>query len=202
MRRKRRPRQYLDQATISANASRFGVQLPSELSPTERFLSPNEIGKILGLTGEAVKQWIYARRLPAVKLSNGYWRVKVSDFEDFLKHRVDLGKIVMMISSSPLKDYENVRIISPANDVDAILKLNEYQPAVVVVDTSCNGWEFVKKVRNHVISKRVPIIVISPDGSKVDSQHAIEFEVQSFMINPSNEMIISEIKKVSERRFG
>jgi hypothetical protein len=38
----------------------------------EDYLTPNQVGKELGVTGEAVKQWIYRRRLHAEKLPNGY----------------------------------------------------------------------------------------------------------------------------------
>ncbi len=35
-------------------------------------LSPNEAGRKLGITGEAVKRWVYHGRLPASKSRNGY----------------------------------------------------------------------------------------------------------------------------------
>src|ERR1041385_5094653 len=51
-----------------------------------RRLSPDQIGKILNVTGEAVKYWIHLGRLPAVKMQNGYWKIRVADVEGFLKH--------------------------------------------------------------------------------------------------------------------
>lgn len=36
-------------------------------------LSPNEAGKKLGVTGEAIKQHIYKGNLKAAKAKNGYW---------------------------------------------------------------------------------------------------------------------------------
>src|SRR5258708_3180036 len=81
------------------HAAAYGVSLPTE-STTDRYLSPNDIGKILNVTGEAVKQWIYHRRLPAVKLANGYWKVKVSDFENFLKARHEVGRRRVLITDS------------------------------------------------------------------------------------------------------
>ncbi len=66
-------------------ARELEVSLPDE---KERTISPNEAAEILGITGEAVKQWIYNGRLPAIKLGNGYWRIKVSDLSHFLKKRL------------------------------------------------------------------------------------------------------------------
>jgi excisionase family DNA binding protein len=51
-------------------------------------LSPNEAARILGITGEAVKAYIYQHRLPAIKLANGYWRIKKTDLENFIKMRI------------------------------------------------------------------------------------------------------------------
>lgn len=36
-------------------------------------LSPNEAGRQLGVTGEAIKQHIYKGNLKAAKAKNGYW---------------------------------------------------------------------------------------------------------------------------------
>ncbi|MCK6470615.1 MAG: hypothetical protein L6R28_02610 [Planctomycetes bacterium] len=36
-------------------------------------LSPNEAGKKLGVSGEAIKQHIYKGNLKAAKAKNGYW---------------------------------------------------------------------------------------------------------------------------------
>ena len=47
-------------------------------------VSPNEAGKKLGVTGEAVKQWIYNGKLKAAKADNGYWWVREKDLKDCL----------------------------------------------------------------------------------------------------------------------
>jgi len=47
-------------------------------------ISPNEAGKMLGITGEAVKQWIYRGKLKAAKAPNGYWWVREKDVKDFV----------------------------------------------------------------------------------------------------------------------
>ena len=82
---------------VGEEAARYGIRAPSSLPPSERYLSPNEAGRILNVTGEAVKQWVYHRRLPATKLSNGYWKIKVQDLEDFIKARRNLGQKKIMV---------------------------------------------------------------------------------------------------------
>lgn len=48
-------------------------------------LSPNEAGRKLGGTGEAIKQHIYKGNLKAAKAKNGYWWIRESDLKVFLK---------------------------------------------------------------------------------------------------------------------
>lgn len=48
-------------------------------------LSPNEAGKKLGVTGEAIKMHIYNGNLKAAKAKNGYWWIRESDLTAFLE---------------------------------------------------------------------------------------------------------------------
>src|ERR1019366_10683000 len=95
-RKRGRPRGM--QQVVSEQAELYGINVPVLTDTGERFLSPNDIGKILNVTGEAVKQWIYRRKLPAVKLANGYWKVKVAAFEGFLKARTEIGRRHILIT--------------------------------------------------------------------------------------------------------
>ncbi len=83
------------------------------------------------MTGEAVKQWIYRRKLPAVKLANGYWKVKVIDFEAFLKARTEVGRRHVLItdggnsgSTEVVKAVEDLghQAVLAHNYPDALLK--------------------------------------------------------------------------------
>jgi excisionase family DNA binding protein len=47
--------------------------------------TPNEMAEKLGITGEAVKQWIYSGKLKAAKSANGYWWLRESDVKEFLE---------------------------------------------------------------------------------------------------------------------
>lgn len=53
-------------------------------------LSPNEAGKKVGCTGEAIKYRIYKGDLKAAKAKNGYWWIRESDLKAFLEGGEDL----------------------------------------------------------------------------------------------------------------
>jgi len=47
-------------------------------------LTPNEVGRKVGVTGEAVKQWIYKGKIKAARADNGYWWIREPDLAKFM----------------------------------------------------------------------------------------------------------------------
>lgn len=190
---KTKRRRRLSQVGIVAEAAAaYGVKLPPE--QMEPSLTPNQIGEILGLTGEAVKQWIYHRRLPAVKLANGYWRVRKTDLEKFLQARFEGVKRRILAVGL---DGEALQVLAEAVDpgkyesvttdlmADALLKLNDLQPAMVVLDVSWKqAWGLVEKIRACKSMRRIPIVVLEAAANAVDIEQATQFDIKGCLTKP------------------
>lgn len=205
-RRRKRRRIFLPQAQIAENAAVFGISLPKELTSNEKYLSPNDIGRILGVTGEAVKQWIYSRRLPAVKLGNGYWKVKVADFEKYLKDKSDVGRRrILVIANQDIGQYSKVisdmghQPIEVFNFIDALLKVMDLQPALIVIDVRNVNYEgFISKIRANKMHSKIPIILIGANDGAGDK--AVELEVQAFLEIPvSGDSLKGEVDRILNR---
>jgi twitching motility two-component system response regulator PilH len=210
---RRRKRRVESQEYIAEQAAAYGISLPKELSASERYLSPNDIGKILGITGEAVKQWIYHRRLPAVKLANGYWKVRVSDFEAFLKARHDIGRRRILLVDTPEGAMTDVgRIIEKLghsaitahNHADALLKALDLHPALVVLDCSAKDgeqWKLAERIRATKALKSVPLLLLaSGELSDADQERALQLEAQGFLRRPVvAETLGQEIQRILSR---
>lgn len=154
-------------------AKQYGITVPVLSPDTDQFLSPNDIGKILNVTGEAVKQWIYRRKLPAVKLANGYWKVKKTDFEGFLKSRTEIGKRHVLVApgvqktaivQSALSDL-GLEPIFAHNYADALLKALDHFPTLFIIpvgaDTSKEDWLFAKRIRGNKSLRSFPILFLA-----------------------------------------
>ena len=157
--KKRRKRNSMQ--IVPEVASKYGIALP-ESQDHERTLSPNEIAPIFGVTGEAVKHWIYQRRLPAVKQMNGYWRVKVSDLERFIQARSEVGKQYVLIAARPevlgsvtdsMKSLSYNSVVA-SNLSDALLKAQSVRPSLFLIDTGWSeGWKLmVSSISGEVFS--------------------------------------------------
>lgn len=213
MNRKRRKRKEESHQVIAEQAAAYGISLPGEPSASERFLSPNDIGKILNLTGEAVKQWIYQRRLPAVKLANGYWKVKVSDFEAFLKARHEVGRRRVLIVGSnadPMGDIVDTvqklghQPITSSNYADALLKSLDHHPALFVINCSVREtepWKLAQKIRATKALRSVPILLCADaELTEADAEKALELAAQGFLKRPTDSHVLyQEIERILNR---
>lgn len=136
----RKQRRYTDPLVIVEQAKAYGV-IPPDIESAERWLSPNDAAKVLNITGEAIKQWIYKRKLPAVKLANGYWKINVKNFETFLAQRLVVTKPSIAIrdfQETPSGIQEIVseldyRVVSGDNDIDFLLKAAQQHPSLLLI---------------------------------------------------------------------
>ena len=201
--RKKRKRNSIQ--IVAEVASKYGISVPV-VQDQERTLSPNEIAPIFGVTGEAVKHWIYQRRLPAVKQMNGYWRVKVSDLERFIQARSEVGRQYILITARPeisaiaadsLKAVAHNTIIA-ANLSDALLKAQSIRPSLLLIDTGwAEGWKLLHKVRAYKPLRNVPIILVSPKPLTVEElDGAMKAEVAGCLVEPFDaKMLTAEIER-------
>src|SRR5205823_3916241 len=159
--KRKRGRPRGTQEVVSEQAAAYGISLPVLTDTGERFLSPNDIGRILNVTGEAVKQWIYRRKLHEVKLDNGYWNDKVVVFEAYLKARTEDGRRHVLItdggnsgSAEILRAIEELghQAVLAHNYPDALLKALDHFPALFVICISPNDsecWKFADRIRSN-----------------------------------------------------
>ena len=210
-RKRGRPRKSPE--IISDQAAAYGISLPLVTDTGEQFLSPNDIGKILNVTGEAVKQWIYRRKLPAVKLANGYWKVKISAFEDFLKSRTEIGRRHVLItdggnsgSSEIVKAIEDLghQPVLAHNYPDALLKSLDHLPSMFVICISSNDvgcWKFAERIRSNKSLRSFPILFIGGTSiTESDTENAVQLNAQGILARPlSTDVIKKEIDRILQR---
>jgi CheY-like chemotaxis protein len=138
------------------------------------FFSPNAIGRLLGITGVAVKQWIYRRRLRATKMANGYWRVAKRDLDEFLIERSGAGRQrVLLVGRNAAQAEEALgkagwNTTVAHNPVDAVLKALDSRPALTVIDVASlgdAGWAAARKLRDMRSTVRIPmLLLVETDG--------------------------------------
>lgn len=183
---------FMNEAAAKAAA----VQLEKQYKDKNQFLAPSEISELLGVTSEAIKQWIYTRRLPAIKLTNGYWKVKVADLAAYLKSKYDIQRRILIFSEpAGLPHFPpNAQIILTASYVDAVIKAAFVMPSILIADEGLeDSWKLVKKLRETKMTRNVPVIFFSRRNfDKMDVDRALELRIQSVV---EIEALSAEIQK-------
>ena len=213
MNKKKKRRARNEIFLVAEHAAKYGFSGPSVLPKGERFISPNDAARTLNITGEAVKQWIYHRRLPAVKLSNGYWKIRVKDLEEFMKARQDVRRRRIMLidpdgtsSEGIVKaicDLEHDPVVAH-NYSDALLKAADLLPSLFIVNLAVSGpdtWEFISRIRMHRNLRRLPILMISATAlTEKEGVIALEAGIQGLILRPaSSKLLQDEIEKILSR---
>ena len=170
----------------------------SNAGASEEYLSPNKAGRIAGVTGEAVKQWIYSRKLPAGKLPNGYWRIKRDDLEAFLTRRGrpsprrillssnDAALVKTLHSSLASRSYE---VFVATNIIDTVLKALDCRPAAIVIDLSDSppdGLALASKLRVTKGFMRTPMVFVATKSaaSSIDIDEISRLDAQVLLFKP------------------
>lgn len=202
-RRKNKRRKRREPVVDPKIAAQFGMQAPQKVEPGERFISPNQAGRILNITGEAVKQWIYHRRLPAVKLSNGYWKIRVRDLEQYIDNRNDAVKKVLLLADEHhekmlckvLDSLDCTKVVA-ANTTDALLKAADVSPDLLIVCLNVpNAWEFLHKIKKsrHVHTRPV-LLVADKQLSDKEQETALTMGIQGVV--PSDKLSVHEVERL------
>jgi CheY-like chemotaxis protein len=202
--KKRKPR---GGKVVAEVAEAYGIDVNQD--PRDRTLSPNEAGKVLGVTGEAVKQWIYARKLPAVKLSNGYWRVRVGDLESFIRKRQEVSQRCVLLAGadgSRLKKRSEQlaplghQVLVAEGLADALLKALDHYPSLFVIDISGweDGWTLAQRIRDSRNIRTTHILFLSSATLKEEEiNKALELGVQGCLAEDTEaDSIRREVQKL------
>ncbi len=207
--RRPRPRFTRAQPTASGQGPGGGEGHGAE---GEEFLSPSAAGREHGVTGEAVKQWIYRRKLPATKLPNGYWRIARSDLDRFARERTNGASarilLVGKLAAGMASDLEAAgwRTIVAHNPVDAVVRAIDNRPAVAVIDLVSlgeGGWTLAEKLRTTRGTKKLSVILAAPKGAESDPEamdRAVAVSAQGYLCGDvTTEAILSAVRDVLGR---
>lgn len=188
-------------------AAAFGISVPPMSGNDERFISPNDVAKVMNVSGESVKQWIYRGKLPAVRLTNGYWKVRIADLEGFLKARNEIGRKCVLITDGgnsgvgevvSAVEALNLKPVVAHNYSDALLKALDHFPALFVIYISQNDpgcWKFAETIRSNKALRSIPFLFIADKSiSDAETDCALKYEAKGILLRPlAVDVVKSEI---------
>jgi two-component system chemotaxis response regulator CheY len=107
-----------------------------------------------------------------------------------------MAKRILVVEDSPmtrslivssLEDIGDFIVIEAANGFQALRKLPEESPDLVITDINMpdiNGLEVVRFVKQHENFKHIPVIIVTTEGREVDRQRALNLGADRYLVKP------------------
>lgn len=94
---------------------------------------------------------------------------------------------LMIISS--LEDLGDFTVVEAANGFQALRKLPEVMPDLVITDINMpdiNGLEVVRFVKQSENFSTIPVIIVTTEGRKVDRERGLRLGADRYLVKPFN----------------
>jgi two-component system chemotaxis response regulator CheY len=107
-----------------------------------------------------------------------------------------MAKRILVVEDSPmtrslivssLEDMGDFTIIEAANGFQALRKLPEVSPDLVITDINMpdiNGLEVVRFIKQNESFKHIPCIIVTTEGRDVDRERGLRLGADRYLVKP------------------
>ncbi|UCF29839.1 MAG: response regulator [bacterium] len=107
-----------------------------------------------------------------------------------------MAKRILVVEDSPitrsliissLEDLGDFTAVEASNGFQALRKLPEYLPDLVITDINMpdiNGLEVVRFVKENENFKHIPVIIVTTEGRDVDRERGLKLGADRYLIKP------------------
>jgi excisionase family DNA binding protein len=157
----------------------------------ERLLTTSEVAEYCQVTNDGVVKWIKAKKLRAYSTPGGHYRIRKSDFKDFLnrygmpldpdffaeeKKRilvVDDETAILDVLSQALGDPQSFQVTTAADGYEAGLKIGTFRPDLIILDIMMphmDGIEVCKRIKANPETETIKVVAITghPEQGNID----------------------------------
>jgi two-component system chemotaxis response regulator CheY len=118
-----------------------------------------------------------------------------------------MAKRILVVEDSPmtrslivssLEDIGDFVIIETANGFQALRKLPEVSPDLVITDINMpdiNGLEVVRFVKQNENFRHIPVIIVTTEGRDVDRQRGLSLGADRYLVKPFEPEELQEFVK-------
>lgn len=107
-----------------------------------------------------------------------------------------MTKRILVVEDSPmtrslivssLEEIGDFTVIEAANGFQALRKLPEVNPDLVITDINMpdiNGLEVVRFVKHNENFKHIPVIIVTTEGRDIDKERGLKLGADRYLIKP------------------
>jgi len=157
----------------------------------DRLLTTSEVAQYCQVTNDGVVKWIKAKKLKAYSTPGGHYRIRKSDFKDFLgrygmpvdanffteeKKRilvVDDESTIVEVISQALGDAQAFQVNTAHDGYEAGLKIGTFRPDLIILDIMMphmDGIEVCKRIKGDPDTETIKVVAITghPEQGNID----------------------------------
>jgi excisionase family DNA binding protein len=157
----------------------------------DRLLTTSEVAQYCQVTNDGVVKWIKAKKLKAYSTPGGHYRIRKSDFKDFLarygmpidpnffaeeKKRilvVDDETTIVDVISQALGDAQSFQVSTASDGYEAGLKIGIFRPDLIILDIMMphmDGIEVCKRIKANPDTETIKVVAITghPEQGNID----------------------------------
>jgi excisionase family DNA binding protein len=157
----------------------------------DRLLTTSEVAQYCQVTNDGVVKWIKAKKLKAYSTPGGHYRIRKSDFKEFLgrygmpvdpnffaeeKKRilvVDDETAIVDVISQALSDQQTFQVSAAKDGYEAGLKIGTFRPDLIILDIMMphmDGIEVCKRIKANPETEAIKVLAITghPEQGNID----------------------------------
>jgi two-component system chemotaxis response regulator CheY len=106
------------------------------------------------------------------------------------------SRVVMVVEDSPttrsmlisaIEDMGDFTVVEAANGFEALKKLPEFPPDLLITDINMpdiNGLEVVRFVKENPRYRHIPVIIVTTEGRDVDRERGMKMGADRYVVKP------------------
>lgn len=115
-----------------------------------------------------------------------------------------MRKTILVVEDSPitrsmivssLEELAQIRVIEAENGFEALRKLPENTPDLIITDINMpdiNGLELVRFAKESENYKHIPIIIVTTEGRDVDRERGLALGADRYIVKPFEPAVLQE----------
>lgn len=184
---------------------RSTLRTPGAGNTAPEWMTLGEAAKYLGVAQSTVRKWADAERVETFKTPGGHRRFRRDDLDRFMQgasgeqlppsRRGDGAPQVLIVDDDAAVravireclEREGFSVAEGANAQQGIDQINKRIPDLMMIDVSMpgmDGWEMLRRIREKLDVRDLPVVVFSGKVSAEELGHAPQRGAQGYLRKP------------------
>jgi excisionase family DNA binding protein len=171
----------------------------------DRLLTTSEVAAYCQVTNDGVVKWIKAKKLRAYSTPGGHYRIRKSDFREFLERFgmpvdaeffaeerkkilvVDDQQGMVDLIARALGDATSFQVITARDGYDAGLKIGSFKPDLIVLDVMASNLDAVdvcKRIKLDPETEGIKVVALTGQAEQGSMERAYKVGVDLCLPKP------------------